>query len=219
MIDLTTIPSTSPLLEAGLLDQLGQVLAKMKLPVTLKAVVDLEDKNCQEMAAFLKGFCALSDLLSLELYPVAEADQAPELDITWLPVTGLYQEGTYGRAAFHGIPGGKEINSFVAAVIGLSGAGKAPGFLLKRKIDKIDKKTSLKVCVSLACHHCPGVVAACQQLAMANPNIEAAMIDARLYPDLVERYRIERVPFLIVNDQDTFMGNKTLEDVVNLLIN
>ena len=67
MIDLTTIPSTSPLLEAGLLDQLGQVLAKMKLPVTLKAVVDLEDKNCQEMAAFLKGFCALSDLLSLEL--------------------------------------------------------------------------------------------------------------------------------------------------------
>ena len=54
---------------------------------------------------------------------------------------------------------------------------------------------------------------------MANPNIEAAMIDARLYPDLVERYRIERVPFLIVNDQDTFMGNKTLEDVVNLLIN
>ena len=52
MIDLTTIPSTSPLLEAGLLDQLGQVLAKMKLPVTLKAVVDLEDKNCQEMAAF-----------------------------------------------------------------------------------------------------------------------------------------------------------------------
>lgn len=219
MIDLTTIPSTSPLLEAGLLDQLGQVLAKMKLPVTLKAVVDLEDKNCQEMAAFLKGFCALSDLLSLELYSVAEADQAPELDITWLPVTGLYQEGAYGRAAFHGIPGGKEINSFVAAVIGLSGAGKAPGFLLKRKIDKIDKKTSLKVCVSLACHHCPGVVAACQQLAMANPNIEAAMIDARLYPDLVERYRIERVPFLIVNDQDTFMGNKTLEDVVNLLIN
>ena len=73
--------------------------------------------------------------------------------------------------------------------------------------------------MSLACHHCPGVVAACQQLAMANPNIEAAMIDARLYPDLVERYRIERVPFLIVNDQDTFMGNKTLEDVVNLLIN
>ena len=219
MIDLTTIPSESPLLEAALQDQLRQVLAKLKLPVTFKAVVDLDDRNSQEMAAFLNSFCALSDRLALELYPVAEADQVPELDTAYLPVTGLYQDGAYGRAAFHGIPGGREINSFVAAVMGLSGAGKAPGFLLKRKIDKITRKTNLKVCVSLACHHCPGVVAACQQLAMENPNVEAEMIDARLYPDLVERYRIERVPFLIVNDQDTYMGNKTLEDVVNLLNN
>ena len=79
------------------------------------------------------------------------------------------------------------------------------------------RSTSLKVCVSLACHHCPGVVAACQQLAMLNPNIEAEMIDARLYEDLVKKYQIERVPFLIVNDQDTYMGNKTMEDIVNLL--
>lgn len=217
MIDLTTIPSSCALLEAPLQEQLGQLLDRMKLPVVLKAVVDLEDKNSQEMAAFLKVFCSLTDKLSLELYAVGEADQAPELDTAWLPVTGLYQDGAYGRAAFHGVPGGKEINSFVAAIIHLSGAGKPVNFLLKRKIDKIQEKTSLKVCVSLACHHCPGVVAACQQLAMLNPNIEAEMIDARLYEDLVKKYQIERVPFLIVNDQDTYMGNKTMEDIVNLL--
>lgn len=219
MIDNTTIPSVSPLLEETLQEQLKQILARMKLPVTLKAVVDLNDKNSQEMAAFLKVFCSLSDKLSLELYSTGEADQVPELCTTWLPVTGLYQEGAYGRAAFHGIPGGQEINSFVAAVINLSGAGKAVNFLLKRKIDRIRDKTSLKVCVSLACHHCPAVVAACQQLAILNPNVEAEMIDARLYEDLVTRYHIERVPFLIVNDQDTYMGNKTLEEIVNLLIN
>lgn len=219
MIDNTTIPSVSSLLDEALQEQLKQILARMKLPVTLKAVVDLTDKNSQEMAAFLKVFCSLSDKLSLELYSTGEADQAPELCTTWLPVTGLYQEGAYGRAAFHGIPGGQEINSFVAAVINLSGAGKAVNFLLKRKIDRIRDKTSLKVCVSLACHHCPAVVAACQQLAILNPNVEAAMMDARLYEDLVTRYHIERVPFLIVNDQDTYMGNKTLEEIVNLLIN
>lgn len=218
MIDLSTISSRSDLLDETLKGQLRQVLARMKQPVTLKAVVDMENQSSREMAAFLNVFSSLSDQLSLELYLPQEAGQVPELDVTYLPVTGLYQDGQYKRVAFHGIPGGKEINSFVAAVGNLAGAGKGVGFLLKKKIDKIRHKANLKICVSLSCHHCPGVVAACQQIALLNPNVEAEMIDARLYEDLVSRYQIERVPFIIVNDHDTYMGNKTAEDIADLLI-
>lgn len=217
MIDITGIPSESPLLDQKLMEQLSQILAGMKQPVTLKAVLDMKDANCQEMAAFLKVFCGLSDKLFLELYSTEEADQAPELDTAWLPVTGLYQDGEYKRAVFHGIPGGKEINSFVAAVCSLAGAGKSLSFLLRKRIDKIQKKTNLKICVSLSCHLCPGVVAACQKIALRNPNVEAEMIDARLYEDLVKQYQIERVPFLIINNQDTYMGNKSIEDILDLL--
>ncbi len=219
MVDNASVLSQSPLLDEALQGQLKQILAKIKEPVDIRAVVDMEDKNSQEMAAFLRAFCSLSGYLRLELYGVEEASQVPELDTTWLPVTGLYQGGAYQRVAFHGIPGGKEINSFVAAVANLGGAGKGVNFLLKKKIDKLQKEANLKICVSLSCHHCPGVVAACQKLALLNPKIEAQMIDARLYPDLVERYQIERVPFLIVNGQDTYMGNKTIEDIVELLNN
>ena len=48
----------------------------------------------------------------------------PELNTAWLPVTGLYKDGAYGRAAFHGVPGGREINSFVLAVYNLAGPGQ-----------------------------------------------------------------------------------------------
>lgn len=217
MIDRDSISKESSLLDDALKGQLGQLLARMKQPVTIRAVLDMDSGSSREMAEFLNVFCSLSGQLRLELYSVHEAEQVPELDTTYLPVTGLYLGEAYQRAAFHGIPGGKEINAFVAAILNLGGAGKGVGFLQKRKIDKIQKKTNLKICVSLACHHCPTVVAACQQIAILNPNVEAEMIDARLYEDLVKRYQIERVPFLIVNDQDTYMGEKNIDDIANLL--
>ena len=219
MIDRNTIPAESPLIGDELKGQLAQILAKMKEPMTVKAIVPTDTDKGAEMAAFLNVFCGLGDKISLELYEAGEAEAVPELNAAYLPVTGLYKDGEFKRVSFHGVPGGKEINPFVAAMINLSGAGKGVGFLLKKKIEKISKPANLKICVSLACHHCPNVVAACQKIALLNPMVEAEMIDARLYEDLVARYKIERVPCLIVNDQDIYMGEKTIDEIADLLKN
>lgn len=216
-IDLTTVPSESSLIDETLKAQLRTIFSKMQEPVTLKAVVDMGREKDAGMAAFLNTVVNLGEKLELELYSPEEASQVPELDTTYLPVTGLYKGGTYGRAAFHGIPGGKEVNSFVLAIYNLAGPGQEVSRGLKKKIDKINKKTNIKICVSLACHHCPNVVAACQQVAILNPNVEAEMIDAALYEELVAKYKIERVPMMIVNDSEIHMGNKTMEDIVTLL--
>lgn len=216
-IDLTTVPSESSLIDETLKTQLQGIFSRMQEPVTLKAVADMQQEKDAEMAAFLNTVAALGEKLTLELYPPEEAAQVPELDTTYLPVTGLYKNGTYGRAAFHGIPGGKEVNSFVLAIYNLAGPGQEVPKGLRKKIDKLNKKTNIKICVSLACHHCPNVVAACQQVAILNPNVEAEMIDAALYEALVTKYKIERVPMMIVNDSDVYMGNKTIEDIVTLL--
>lgn len=216
-IDLKTVPSESSLIDETLKTQLRGIFSKMQEPVTLKAVVDLQREKDSEMAVFLNTVASLGEKLSVELYSPEEASEVPELDTTYLPVTGLYKNGTYGRAAFHGIPGGKEVNSFVLAIYNLAGPGKEVARGLKKKIEKLNKKTNIKICVSLACHHCPNVVAACQQVAILNPNVEAEMIDAALYEELVAKYKIERVPMMIVNDSEVYMGNKTIEDIVTLL--
>ena len=36
-----------------------------------------------------------------------------------------------------------------------------------------------------------------QTLALLSPNVECIMIDARLYPDLVEQYKLSRVPAVL----------------------
>lgn len=213
-IDQSTIRQESGLLDEAMKAQLANVFAKMEKNVTMKAVVDLSNDQCREMAELLCEMEKLGDKLDLELYTLEEAEQAAELDITYLPVTGLYREGQYGRVSFHGVPGGKEMNSFVLAIYNLAGPGQTiPGRTLK-KIEKLKKPANIKVCVSLACHHCPLVVTAAQQIAIYNPNITAEMIDARLYPELVEQYHIERVPMTIINNKEVYVGNKTIDDIL-----
>ena len=219
MIDLGSIALASDLIDEGLKSQIVGVLAKINKEITIKAVIDMEDENNMKMAEFLNVFASLCDKIKLELYMVNEAELVSELDITYLPVTGLYKDGVYGRACFHGIPGGKEINSFIVAILNLAGAKNALESDIQNRIEKLNHVDNIKICVSLACHHCPGVVAACQQIAMQNSKIEAEMIDANLYPSLIEQYKIERVPMIIVNNENIFMGNKTMEDIVELLEN
>ena len=216
-IDLNTIPGESSLVDQGLKEQLAGIFGRMEKPVTIRAVVDLSGEKDREMASFLRVIVSLSPKLGLELYGPGEADQVPELNTAWLPVTGLYKDGTYGRAAFHGVPGGKEINSFVLAIYNLAGPGQEVPKGTRKKIERLDKKTNIKICVSLACHHCPLVVTACQQIAFLNPNIEAEMIDAALYDDLVAEYDIKRVPMMIMNDIRIFMVSKTMDEIVTFL--
>lgn len=217
MIDITTISAESDLIDQELKVQMSDILKKMEDPVALKAVVNISREKDLQMASFLKSIVSLSEKLSLELYSPEERDQVSELNTDFLPVTGLYKAGSYGRCAFHGIPGGKEINSFILAIYNLAGPGQKISNGLQKKILKLETKTNIKICVSLSCHYCPGVVAACQQIAILNPHIDAEMIDAALYTDLVARYNIERVPMIILNDKEIYMGNKTIEEIVALL--
>ena len=61
------------------------------------------------------------------------------------------------------------------------------------------------------------MVTACQHIAILNPNIEAEMIDAALYEDLVARYDIKRIPMIIINDTEIHVGSKEMAEIVALL--
>lgn len=218
MIDLGNIRGESRLIDEALSEQLREVLAPLQRVVELRAVVELSREKDMELAVFLKKLVGLSEKLSLKLYTAEEAAAAaPELNAAWLPVTGLYLDGAYGRMAFHGVPGGKEINALVLALRNLAGPGQAVPEALLARIAAIDKPMKLQVCVSLACAHCQKVVSACQLIAAHNLLVQADMIDAALYKDLVERYKIERVPLLLANGEVLCLGEKSLSDILDRL--
>ena len=212
------IPSESPLVNEQLKEQLMGVLDKLNRDLELVTVVEEGNAACAEMGAFLKAIAALNSHLKVKFLARGEntlVENALSADL--LPVVGFYQGGNYLGVAFHGVPGGKEINSFTLAMYNAAGPGQAVEEDILKKVGKLKKQNNLKVCVSLSCHHCPHVVTAGQRLALLSPNVACEMVDARLYPELTAKYKITRVPAVLVNDSALYMGEKDMVELLALM--
>lgn len=210
-------PAKSPLIADELEGQLSQLLSKLSAPVTLVCVLDQGEKS-GEMAAFVNHIAGLSPQLSRKfLAPGEDPDADAALDASLLPATGVYTEAGFGRMVFHGVPGGKEITGFAGALLNAGNAAKPLDKPTLKDIGKIKKPADIRVCVSLACHHCAQLVMNAQRVAWENPLVIAHMIDANLYPELVQRYQIQRVPLTVINGDQTIPGGKTMAELTTLL--
>ena len=219
MTDFSNIPAQSPLIDDALQEQLKGILGKLEREIVLKAVLEENDRGT-ELGSFLKAVAGLCGRIHLELYGKEDNPSLiEELNCEGLlPSFGLYGEGgAYTGISFSGIPGGKEINSFVLALYNVAGPGQPLDGTVKSRIMALGGKKHMQICVSLACHHWADVVTSCQRIASLHPDMSAQMIDARLYPELVKKYQIERVPVLIVNETHTFLGGKTMEEILTIL--
>lgn len=220
MYQTSDFSDKSPLIDSILEQQLISVLEKLTEPVTLCSIIDPDVSSSQELAVFINHFARLSKQLSCEFYAPRENSEAEQgLSYPFLPVTLLRKGNVYQNVSFHGIPGGKEINAFVLSIYNCAGAGQKISPFLKKKVQNIQSDITLTICVSLSCHHCANLVAACQYMALLNPHIHANAIDARLYPEFIESEKIERVPLLIINNDTRVLGDKTMEEVYALIKN
>lgn len=202
-------------LNEDIIKQLEQVFGKIEDEIKIVNFVSDSNKKSLELKDFLNEFSAVSSKITIE--NVDENDfRYNEYEIDKLPAMAFVnKKGEFSGAKFHGIPGGHEINSFVITLLNLAGAGREFDSDVCKKIDSINKDTDLKVFVTLACHHCPDVVAATQHMAIKNPNIKAQMIDISVFPKLAEENGIKSVPSIIYNNKDITIGSKTAEEILD----
>lgn len=161
----------------------------------------------------LEEISALSQKINIVLKDLEQdSDLAKQYAITLSPsFVMLDAEGTYRGVKFNGIPAGHEINSFISALLEMSGL--MPKFhpsVLKR-IQKIDKPVNIKVFVTLSCPHCPGAVQSAHRLAMLNEHIDGEMIEAQTFNALSNQYKVSGVPKIVINDAHELVGNQPIE--------
>lgn len=210
----------SHLIDENMKAQIYGVLGKLSRDVWVRAVIDMDDAKSREMGEFLKAFSAIHDRIHLELYEPCEcAELEEQLACEGMyPVTGLYlEERQFTGISFRGIPGGQEINSFVIAFYNAAGAGQPLEESVKRRILSLDRAHSLQIFVSLACHYCAETVILGQHIAALNHGISVQMTDAGLYPALVEKYGLERVPVMILDGERRLTGGKSMEEILDFL--
>lgn len=208
----------SALISPELESQLTLLLQKLSAPVELTCFAGTDDKS-REMVCFLNHLASLSPKLSCNFPdPAQESELSKKMDTSLLPATGVAPAGELPRMIFHGIPGGKEITAFAAAVLCAGQAAKPLDKPTLKDIGKLKKPMVLQVCVSLSCQHCAQLVAHAQRIAWENPLVTAHMIDANLYPQLVSAYNITRVPLTVIDGSTAIPGGKTMAELTTLLL-
>ncbi|WP_430603406.1 thioredoxin-disulfide reductase [Enterococcus sp. DIV0724b] len=199
-------------------EQLGGIFGKLTKNVTLLQVMDSSEDKSLELNSFLTEFASLSDKILLEtVQKGADSDIEAKYGIDKLPsVVVLNDQGEYTGIKFSGIPSGHEVNSIVLAVYNVGSAGQPIEEPVVNKIKELPKK-KVQIFVSLTCHYCPDVVAACQRIASINHNVEAEMIDIGVFPELKTEKKIMSVPAMIIDDKDIIFGSKNMDEIIEIL--
>lgn len=191
-------------LTAEIDSQLKPIFARLTKPVILEVNTDGSALS-QQLLSFTTEFASLDDHLTVktkegqgELLPLLKLLDADGQD------TGLH---------YAGIPTGHELNSLVLGVYNVAGPGQTIDPALADRIKRLPA-AKIRIGVSLTCHFCPDVVAACQRMASSNPGITATMIDLQHFPDLRKSKKIMSVPATMINDAPVIFGSQSLEQLV-----
>lgn len=163
----------------------------------------------KEAQHFVKELSALSDKVSYEMEE-GDAEEAPAIRF-------CDAQGRDMGCAFHGVPGGHELNSFVIAMYNMVGKGQSiePGIL--RRIHEIDKEVEIQIIVSLSCTMCPELVMAAQRIALENEKLKVDVYDMAHFPKWKEAYRIMSVPCMIINKNQVYFGRKSIVEILDVL--
>jgi glutaredoxin-like protein len=202
------------LLPEDVASQIKELLAKMVNDVTVVYFTDNVSLYTAETEEFLKEIAELNSKIHLEVKDVIkDKDEVAKYEIKLVPSTVLLdKDGNYSRIKFNGIPAGHEINSFLAALLEVSGIKSQ---MLSdenlKKIQNIDKSVDIKIFVTLSCPHCPGAVQNANRIALNNKNVKAQMIEANTFGDLSQKYGVESVPKIVINDKVEFVGDQPIE--------
>ncbi len=200
------------LLNEEIQKQLREVFGELKENVEMVLFIDKEAcETCEATQSLLSEVAELSDKLSVSVNDL-DSDLAKTYDITMAPsFVMLDGKGEYKGVKFNGIPAGHEINSFISALMEMSGAeSEVPAEILER-IQKIDKPVNIKVFVTLSCPHCPGAVQKAHKIAMLNPHVVGEMVEAQTFSELSNKFNVSGVPKIIINDSLELVGNQPIE--------
>jgi len=198
--------------------QLKEVLNNLVNPITIALFTqDGECETCDETRGYMQEVEALNNKIKFKEYNInKDSELAKNYHVEMVPsIVLLNDKEEYLGIKFNGIPAGHEINSFIPALLEVSGHVSELPENLQTRINNITKPTNIKVFITLGCPHCPGAVQKAHKLALSNKYIDAEMIEAQTFNDISNKFNVSSVPKIVINDQYELIGDQPLEAFLN----
>jgi len=192
-----------PLMDPETQQQVREILAAVKLPVTLKMFTqDFECGYCGETRQIAEEVAELSDLVRLEVHDfVADGKLGKSLGVDKIPAIVVLGDGGHDYGIrFFGIPSGYEFTSLLEAIV-LVGTGDVELHNSTRRfLDALHAPLHLQVFVTPTCPYCPRAVVLAHQLAYASDKVTADMVEVSEFPHLGQKYNVMGVPRTVINE-------------------
>lgn len=192
-------------LSDDIVKQLKIVFGRLTKDVTLQ-LLENDSQKSQELESFIDEVASHSDKLKVTKGQTDGVDYLPQLR--------LLVDGQDTGLHYAGIPTGHEMSSLVLGIYNVGSAGQQVAQALVERIKALPE-THIQIGVSLTCHFCPDVVAACQRIASLNPKVSATMIDLADYPELRKAKKIMSVPATMINGGPVIFGSQSLEQLLD----
>lgn len=202
------IKNTTEYFDDDTFSQLQYVFDRMENFLELKLFLD-SGKSSRKLKEFIQKLSDLTNKITVSMgIPDEETDK---------PCVKIYKDKEYSGLAFHGVPLGHELNSFIMAIYNVSGKGQDIDEQTLKRIQSIDKPLDIKIMVTLSCSMCPELVVAAQKIASINKNVTAEIYDLADFPAKIKKYNIMGVPMMLINDSDPIFGKKSLFQLLDII--
>ncbi|MDW7656273.1 MAG: thioredoxin family protein [Bacillota bacterium] len=197
----------------GILDQMQQTVQLVFFSQ------EIECQHCRDAHQFVKEIASLSDKLSLQaLNLIIDKDKAAQYKVDKVPAILLLDAaGKDTGIRFFGIPGGYEINSFLGAILAVSGRKEQLPKPVADRIARINKPVHIQVFVTPGCPYCPAAVVTAHRLALENEQIQADMVESNSFVYLTVKYQVSGVPKNIINEKHELTGAQPITAFLDVI--
>lgn len=193
------------ILDADIKNQLAEYLKLLESDLLIKISAG-EDSISKDMREFIGEVKALSERIAVK-----------EEVLPRTPSFQICKKGEDRGITFAGIPLGHEFNSFVLALLQVSGRPPKIEEKLREQIQKLKGEYRLETYISLSCHNCPEVVQALNTMSVLNKGITHTMIDGGAFQSEVDAKNIMAVPAVYLNGEFLAGGRMTPEEILSKL--
>ncbi len=193
------------------LTRVQEVSRNIKRPVTLcvnlTGIQDAVETNFANIARQLQG-------VSLDRIRIEEGGLTP---FPGKPSMVL-SNGEYSNINYMAFPEGSEFGPFLEAIAWLGEASAPAEFSRQDTINELRLPQNVFTFVAAGCPHCPEAVRSVLIVACSNPQVNVSIIDALVFPDISEKYKIKSTPVTIINDGMTIIGGIKPDELAEYLI-
>ena len=167
---------------------------------------EVECRFCSDTRQLVQEIATLNDKINVEVYDfMVDAAKAQELKIEKIPALAIIGKKDYG-VRIYGIPYGYELQTLIAAVLGVSTGKTDLSDKTKAILADVKAPVHIQVFVTLTCPHCPVAASIAHKLAIESDMITADVIDSSEFATLAQKYSVIGVPKIVINEKVDFVG-------------